>query len=155
VRAINETTGWLTTLAGVGVQGTSGDDGLASAAELDLTEGNCGVAVDRGGNLLIDQSNRIRMVVASSGTWYGRYRIAGDIYTIAGGGTQALRDGERATHVGIGISIGLAVDSAGNVIVTDRSGNRLLLVAARSATLYGIRVLAVAGAALSKIINAV
>jgi len=44
--------------------------------------------VDGAGNVLITDNNRIRVVAASTGTFYGRAMTAGDIYTIAGTGTR-------------------------------------------------------------------
>ena len=58
------------------------------------------VAVDGAGNLVIaDTGNyRVRVVAASTGTFYGQAMTAGDIYTIAGNGTTAYTgDGGPAT----------------------------------------------------------
>ena len=46
--------------------------------------------MDRAGNLVIGDSdnNRIRVVAASTGTFYGQAMTKGDIYTVAGDGTQ-------------------------------------------------------------------
>ena len=48
--------------------------------------------MDAAGNLLIADSNnsRVRVVAASTGTFYGRAMTAGDIYTIAGNGTRGF-----------------------------------------------------------------
>ena len=47
-----------------------------------------GVTVDGAGNLVIadSQNERIRVVAASTGTFYGQAMKAGDIYTVAGNG---------------------------------------------------------------------
>ena len=47
------------------------------------------VVTDAAGNLVIADSanNRIRVVAATSGTFYGQAMTAGDIYTVAGNGT--------------------------------------------------------------------
>src|SRR5262249_17945592 len=74
----------------------SGDGGPATSAGMCFSQG---VAADAAGNLLIaDTGNsRIRVVAGSSGTFYGQAMTAGDIYTIAGGGTGGLGDGGPAT----------------------------------------------------------
>ena len=79
--------GVLTTPAGTGSFGPLGDGGLATRANLASA---CGTAVDGSGNLIIadDGDFRVRAVAAATGTFYGQAMHAGDIYTIAGGGSQ-------------------------------------------------------------------
>src|SRR6185437_12339167 len=139
VRAIAGGSGRLTTPAGVGVVATSGDGGPATLAELDLNEGACAVAVDRAGNLLIDQNDRVRVVARRTGFYDGMRRVAGRIYTIAGGGPAWPRDGAPATRVSIAFSGGLAVDRSGNVLLTDLTDNQILCVAVRSGRFFGMR----------------
>ena len=58
------------------------------------------MAVDGSGNLVIaDNGNqRVRVVAASSGTFYNQPMAAGDIYTVAGhGNTGSVGDGGTAT----------------------------------------------------------
>lgn len=66
IRRIDRFTKVLTTIAGTGRQGYSGDGGLAVTADL---SGPTGVAVDAAGNVYISDSgnNRVRRVEASSG----------------------------------------------------------------------------------------
>lgn len=77
--------GDIYTIAGTGVKGYNGDGIPARTAEL---SGPRGVAVDRAGNILVADSynNRIRVIAATTGTYYGQKMTAGDIYTIAGTG---------------------------------------------------------------------
>ena len=57
-----------------------------------------GLAVDAVGNILVDDGTRLRAVAASTGTFYGQAMTSGDIYTIAGNGTQGYAgDGGPAT----------------------------------------------------------
>ena len=71
----------ITTVAGNGTAGYSGDGGPATSAQLNFSFGLAGVAVDTAGNLYIaDNVNcRIRKVAAD-----------GTITTVAGNGTQAI-----------------------------------------------------------------
>ena len=110
--------------------GFSGDGGPATSAELSLPEG---VAVDAAGNLLIADSdnNRVRVVAASTGTFYGQPMTAGDIYTVAGNGTSGFSgDGGPATSAGLSPQ-GVAVDAAGNLLIADTGNSRVRVVAAQ------------------------
>ena len=100
--------GIITTVAGNGVAGFSGDGGPATSASL---SGPSGVAVDATGNLYIaDTGNkRIRKVIPG--------RIIG---TVAGGGSGG--DGGPATSASLSSPEGVAVDAAGNVYIAD-AGN--------------------------------
>ncbi|MDE0627264.1 MAG: SUMF1/EgtB/PvdO family nonheme iron enzyme [Bryobacterales bacterium] len=102
--------GLITTVAGTGVEGYSGDGGPATAARLSDTYG---VAVDEAGNLYVaDNDGRVRRV--------GRNGI---ITTVAGTGVGGYRgDGGLATAAQLMNPRGLAVDGAGNLYIAD-SGN--------------------------------
>jgi len=106
--------GVISTFAGNGTAGFSGDNGAATSAQLNFPNG---VAVDANGNLLIaDSSNyRIRRVTA-----------AGVIDTIAGTGTSGFSgDGGSATSARLGYSAGITFDSAGNLFIAETSNNRV------------------------------
>jgi sugar lactone lactonase YvrE len=135
VRTVNARTDWLTTAAGNDAAGPLGDGGPASAASLGSA---CGVAVDHAGNLVIADAAgfRIRVVAHTTATFYGRAMTAGDIYTIAGDGTQAFSgDGGPATEAGLQAPYAVAVDKVGNLVLTD--GDRVRAVAAQTGFFYG------------------
>lgn len=101
--------GIITTLAGNGSYGFSGDGGAATAAALAAPQS---VAVDAAGNVYIADSdnNRIRRVAAATGV----------IATVAGSGSYGyLGDGLPATAAALGRPLGVAVDSAGNIYIAD------------------------------------
>ena len=105
----------ITTLAGNGTQGYSGDGGLATSAELSAPDG---VAVDTGGNIYIGDlgNNRIRKVTVSTG----------DISTVAGDGTGGYSgDGGPATKAELSSPEGVAVDHAGNIYIADHTNSRI------------------------------
>jgi uncharacterized protein (TIGR03437 family) len=106
--------GIITTVAGTGTRGFSGDGGPATAAELDRPTG---VAVDGAGNLFIADNNRIRKVSAS-----------GVIATVAGNGAPgrfSFGDGGPATAAGLHHPVGVAVDGAGNLFITEVVNRRV------------------------------
>ncbi|MBU6401722.1 MAG: hypothetical protein KGS61_15500, partial [Verrucomicrobia bacterium] len=102
------TNGTITTAAGNGTQGYSGDGGLAVNASL---TGPTGVAVDAAGNLYIaDSWNRCIRRVATNGL----------ITTMAGNGIQGYSgDGGAATNASLWFPAGIAVDAADNLFVAD------------------------------------
>lgn len=102
-------------VAGIGTQGYSGDGGNATLAKLNYPSG---VSVDASGNVYIGDSanNRIREVAAATGL----------IQTIAGNGTQGFSgDGNSAIQAELSGPAGLVVDSAGNILFSDSSNNRV------------------------------
>ncbi len=136
VRMVDPLSGQLTTPAGNGDLGSAGSGGPATQAKVDTPYAE---AVDSAGNLVIadTDNNRIRVVAASTATFYGKKMTAGDIYSVAGGGTAGLGDGGPATSAELGQPQGLAVDAAGNLVIADTSDNRVRVVAAATGTFYG------------------
>jgi hypothetical protein len=131
------TTGDIYTVAGTGTAGYAGDGGAAVSARLSVP---AGAAADASGNLVVADSgnNVIRVAAATTGTFYGQPMTAGDIYTIAGTGTQGFTsDGGPATSAGMAVPADVAVDGAGNVLITDFGDNRVRVVAATTGTFYG------------------
>jgi hypothetical protein len=124
-------TGWLTTPIGDGGQpGLAGDGGPAAKAQ---TERLQDVAVDGSGNLLVADGDRVRVAAAASGTFYGQAMKAGDIYTVAGGGSS-LQDGVPATAAAV-FPIAVMVDHAGNIVIA--GAGALRVVAVKAGTFYG------------------
>ena len=125
VRQVSLSTGELTTAAGAGVLGPVGDGGPAAQAYLDNA---CGVSTDGFGNLVIADAsgNRIRVVAASSGTFYGQAMTTGDIYTVAGNGNTGFSgDGGPATSAMLANPEDVAVDSAGDLLIADPNNHRI------------------------------
>ncbi len=107
-----DASGTITTIAGTGTWGYSGDGGPAVQAQLGFTEG---VAVDSAGNLYIATGNRIRRVDGS-----------GTITTIAGTGVETYGgDNGPALQAQLNYPAGLAVDSAGNLYIADSLNHRI------------------------------
>jgi hypothetical protein len=130
------TGGDIYTVAGNGTAGFSGDGGPATKAELSSPPG---VAVDGAGNLVLADTgnNRVRVVAETAGTFYGQAMTAGDIYTVAGGGTSGLGDGGPATSAALTGPWDTAVDSAGNLVIADTGDSLVRVVAETTATFYG------------------
>jgi hypothetical protein len=131
------TAGHIYTVAGNGTGGFSGDGGPATSAKLADPDG---VAVDGSGNLLIaDSANqRVRVLAASPGRFYGQAMTAQDIYTVAGNGLASLSgDGGPATKAQMALAYSVAVDAAGDMVIADPASDRVRIVAARTGTLYG------------------
>ena len=102
--------GIITTLAGNGLAGYSGDGGAAANAQLTTP---AGVATDSSGNVYIaDRGNNAVRVVNSSGI----------ISTAAGNGLAGYSgDGGPAVSAMVGNPTGLAVDASGNLYISDGS----------------------------------
>ena len=121
--------GVISTVAGNGTPGFSGDGGLAASAQL---QNPSGVAVDASGNIYIadTNNNRVRKVTAS-----------GTITTIAGSGVAAYSgDSGLAVSAGLSHPYGLAIGKTGNIYVADSGNNaiRLLTPASQTALITGV-----------------
>jgi len=116
VRKVN-TAGIITTVAGNGSFGSSGDGGPATQAGFGTFGGPSQLAIDPAGNLYIVDGNAVRMVNAASGI----------ITTIVGNGTTGgfLGDGGPATQALLSSPSGIALDSAGDLYIADFSNNRV------------------------------
>ena len=112
-----DTRGKITTIAGTGTAGFSGDGGKATDAMLRHPSG---IAVDDKGNIFIsDRSNERVRVVNSKGI----------ISTYAGNGEDGAKgDSGPATQGQLSKPFGLALDKKGNLFIADRKSNRVRMV---------------------------
>ena len=120
IRKVSAATGVITTVAGNGTAGFSGDGGAATDAPLN---GPVGIAVDGRGNVFVaDRLNsRIRQVSAATGV----------ITTVAGNGTRGFSgDGGAATDAQLNVPSGVAVDGSGNLFTADTNSQRIRKVSA-------------------------
>lgn len=111
IRKINTVTGIISTIAGNGIYGYSGNGGPATTAQLSFPDA---VAVDAAGNLYIaDEYNYyIREVNAATGI----------ITNVAGNGTYGFAgDSGLAVNATIGEIDGICVDSHGDIYIADIS----------------------------------
>jgi sugar lactone lactonase YvrE len=105
----------ISTVAGNGITGFSGDGAIATAAELN---GPIGVALDAAGNIYIGEqgNHRIRKLTVSTGI----------ITTVAGNGIGSFfGDGGAATSAALNNPNGVALDALGNIFIADYSNNRI------------------------------
>jgi sugar lactone lactonase YvrE len=114
VRLVTASTGGvISTVAGNGTAGFSGDGAQATAAQI---SGVAGIALDGAGNLyIVDSGNhRIRIVNTTTGI----------ISTFAGNGTGAYTgDGGQATAASLHYPSGVAADVNGNIYISDAGNN--------------------------------
>lgn len=108
-----DSSGTISTLAGTGAAGYSGDNGAATAATMDSPEG---LAADSAGNVFFaDRRNRVVRKIATNGT----------ITTVAGNGSQGYSgDGGQATSAQLTEPFGVALDAAGNLYIADSNSIR-------------------------------
>jgi sugar lactone lactonase YvrE len=109
--------GKISTVAGTGTAGSSGDGGPATAARLNPL----GLATDSSGTLYTADfdNHRVRKIAADAA-----------ISTVAGTGTAGFGgDGGPATAARLNLPIGVAVDSAGTLYITDLGNHRVRKVA--------------------------
>jgi sugar lactone lactonase YvrE len=132
VREISTSSGDITTVAGVGVAGYSGDDGPATAAELNFPSRPF---VDANGNIYIADyyNNRVREVASGTGI----------ITTVAGTGVAGYSgDGSAATNAELNAPISVAVDGTGVLYIADTGNNRIRAVnlTANAVTVLGVTI---------------
>ena len=113
VRMVN-TSGIISTIAGTGVAGYTGDGFAATAAKIGYVQG---MGIDLSGNLYIsDDGNHVVRKIATTGI----------ITTIAGTGVSGLSgDGGAATAAKINNPRGIKADAAGNIYFADNGNSRI------------------------------
>jgi sugar lactone lactonase YvrE len=105
--------GTITTVAGTGQEGFSGDGGPATEAKFEANA----LALDRKGNMYIadTENNRIRKVDRD-----------GIIHTVAGTGKEGYSgDGGPATEAALNLPTGIAVDGEGNLFIACHHNSRI------------------------------
>ena len=111
------TNGIVTTIAGNGTAGDTGDGGPAIDATLDGPEG---LAMDLSGNLFIAEysGDRVREIQTN-----------GTIVTFAGNGNPGFSgDGGVATNAEFAYPMGLALDSTNDLFIVDSANDRIRMV---------------------------
>ena len=109
IRKINAA-GIISTVAGTGVGGSSGDGGQATAAQLHYT---AGLRTDHIGNLFFSDNNKVRKIDMATGI----------ITTVAGTGFSG--DGGPATNATFFLVQDVAVDIIGNLYICDNDNSRI------------------------------
>jgi len=115
VRKVNAADGKISTIAGNGQPGYSGDGGSATAAALNFPYG---LALDQNGNVFVaDFSNhRIRKITTSTGI----------ITTVAGTGSASYNGDDRpATEASVNAPINVTFDPNGNLVIADSNNHRI------------------------------
>jgi len=133
IREVNDGTGIITTIAGTGSYGFSGDNGPASNAAF---RSPYGMAFDGSGNLYIADggNNVVRKVTAVNGVITGTDIIT----TVAGTGSGGFGyppggysgDGGPATSAKLNLPLAVAFDSSGNLYISDSNNSVVRLVTA-------------------------
>ena len=112
IRKVN-TAGIISTIAGTGVAGTSGDGAAATAAKI---SNPCSLTLDKYGNIYISTDFKVRKI-----------DLSGTITTYAGGGGYVwfyAANGHSATGISAGMEpMGLTTDTAGNLYIADTFNN--------------------------------
>jgi Ca2+-binding RTX toxin-like protein len=117
IRRIDAATGLLSTVAGNGTAGFSGDGGPATEAQINGVED---MVFDAAGNLYLADTNNNRIRKVTPG---------GTITTIAGtGSTGHTGDDGPATAAGIGYPVAIAVDDAGRLYLNGDDSYRIRMV---------------------------
>jgi trimeric autotransporter adhesin len=131
VRRVDAATGIITTVAGNGTLGYTGDDVPATSTGL---SGPMDVTVDSAGNLFIADSNDLVHFLVEDYSQNHHVRrvdaVTHIITTVAGIGAGFSGDGGPATVSLLEMPEGVAVDAQGNVFIADRNNNRVRKVQA-------------------------
>jgi sugar lactone lactonase YvrE/pimeloyl-ACP methyl ester carboxylesterase len=131
IRRVDAASGVITTFAGTGVAGFSGDGGSATSAQLNSPTRP---ALDAAGNLYIADlnNNRVRKV-----------DLTGVITTVAGNGTAGFSgDGGSATSAQLNGPLSVTVGTTGNLYIADINNGRIRVVNTNPSpiTVVGVRI---------------
>ena len=132
IRKVSAETGIITTVAGTGENGFSGDNGPPTSAALSLP---VGLAVNAADDLFIADvgNHRVRRVSAS------RNVSAPSIVTVAGDGEPPTTgDGQPATEASLSYPAGTVVDSSGNLFIAEAGHHRVRRVDAESRIIISV-----------------
>ena len=110
----------ITTIAGTGELGYSGDNALATLAKLDYPSG---VALDISGNIYIADTNNHRIRKITSGTITTIAGTGLDDADSPGGGFSG--EGLLATTAQLNRPSGIALDVSGNIYIADTNNHRI------------------------------
>ncbi len=120
IRRVAATTKLITTIAGTGTAGYSGDAGAATSAQLNSPYS---LALDSSGDLYFTDlnNNAVRRIAAATGV----------ITTVAGNGTAGFGgDGGLAVSAQLNYPTGIAFDTSGNLYISDTGNSRIRAIAA-------------------------
>jgi sugar lactone lactonase YvrE len=115
IREVSASSQFITTIAGSGSSGFSGDGAAAISAQFDQP---WGIAVSVSGNLYIADfgNNRVRKIDMATGI----------VTTVAGSGSSSYTgDGGAATAATLNSPAGVATDAAGNLYIADSENNAI------------------------------
>ena len=158
------TPGIITTLAGDGTSGHTGDGGAATSAE--LTNGLRGIAADATGDVFfVDDTNATVRVVYEGGAAAAQLitaenpsvtsPVVGNIYDVAGteGSSGTPANGTLGTSGKIKPGAGLSLDAAGDVYFNDSGTNRVWVIYAGGAGTAGTNLIALESGVTSPVLG--
>jgi len=131
------TSGDIYTIAGDGSPGNTGNGGIGTSAKVKYPSG---VSFDSAGDLVFadNYNHEVRFIPSISGTYFGQSMTSGDIYAIAGNGTEGYSgDGGLATAATLNYPASVSVDGTAGILIADSNNFVVRFVAATSGTFFG------------------
>jgi sugar lactone lactonase YvrE len=115
IRKVDISTGFISTIAGTGVNGHSGDGGQAAAADIGFAS-----------NIQVDATGNIYFACQNGSYSVRKINTSGIISTIAGNGTSGYSgDGGPATSAQLTSASAICFDAVGNLYISDFGGMRV------------------------------